>query len=879
MAVGRVRDRGGLRRSPSSATSWPTWPRPRPRPASPSSPATPRWWTGAPPTACTSRPPGVGVLPRRTPLGPELVQPGDVVLVSGTIADHGMAVMLARGDLALEADIRSDTAPLGELVEALLAGRARRPAGCATRPAAGSAPCATSWPATPTWPSSSTRPCCPIDPAVTRACDLLGIDPLYVANEGKLVAVVAADEADAALAALRAHPLGADADRGSARSRPTRRASSCCSRPSAAPASSTCSSATRCRASAERAMTDPCDRLRVTGTVQGVGFRPFVYRHAVALGLAGCVLQRQRRRAARGRGRRSRIAELARRARGRRRRRWPGSRRVTAEPMPAVAAAAGFPIVESDVAGAADVAGQRRHRHVCRTAWPRSTTRPTAATATRSPTAPTAGPGTRSSLGVPYDRPATTMAGFTMCAGVPGGVRRPGGPPVPRPAQRLPRVRPAAVVARHRARVVAARQGRRGAGRGGRRAASAARSSASRASVASTWPSTPPTTAAVAELRRRKARDDKPFAVMVADLGRGAVAVRADERPSRRSTSPRRPIVLAPRRPGAPVADGRWRPGCPTSASCSPYSPLHHLLLAGVGRPLVMTSGNLSDEPIAHDGRRRRRPARPARRRRARPRPGDPHPLRRLGRARRARVGRSRCCAGRGASRPEPVPLVRCRRRPVLAVGAELKSTVSVANGGDRGGQPPHRRPRAPGHVPVVPPGHRPPARALRRRRPRSSPTTCTPSTSRRSSRAGPRPARRVGGAAPPRPCRVVPDRARPHRARCSAWPSTASGYGPDGTLWGGELLVADLERLRAGRPPGRRSRCPGGVAAIREPWRMARWRGRRAAGVDGCALRRRRRDAVGGARPRRARARPGAPPAWAGCSTRSPRCSGCGRR
>ena len=64
---------------------------------------------------------GVGVIPAGRPLGPERVRPGDVVLVSGTIADHGMAVMLARGDLALEADIRSDTAPLGELVEDLLA--------------------------------------------------------------------------------------------------------------------------------------------------------------------------------------------------------------------------------------------------------------------------------------------------------------------------------------------------------------------------------------------------------------------------------------------------------------------------------------------------------------------------------------------------------------------------------------------------------------------------------------------------------------------------------------------------------------------------------------------------------------------------------------
>ena len=132
-----------------------------------------------------------------------------------------MAVMLARGDLALEADIRSDTAPLGGLVEALLDGRAVDPldarpdprrrrhglqrAGPRHRPRRRARRGAA---------ARSTR-------RSIGACDLLGIDPLYVANEGKVVAVVAPDEADAALAALRAHPLGADADARSARSRPS----------------------------------------------------------------------------------------------------------------------------------------------------------------------------------------------------------------------------------------------------------------------------------------------------------------------------------------------------------------------------------------------------------------------------------------------------------------------------------------------------------------------------------------------------------------------------------------------------------------------------------------------------------------------------------
>jgi hydrogenase expression/formation protein HypE len=155
---------------------------------------------------------GIGVIPAERQLGADRVQAGDVVLVSGTIADHGMAVMLARGDLALEADIQSDTAPLGGLVDDLLA----------------AAP-STRWLRDPTRGGVGTvcnelardtnlaivldERLLPVQPPVAGACDLLGIDPLYVANEGKLIAVVAPDEADAALAAMKAHPHGAGAAR------------------------------------------------------------------------------------------------------------------------------------------------------------------------------------------------------------------------------------------------------------------------------------------------------------------------------------------------------------------------------------------------------------------------------------------------------------------------------------------------------------------------------------------------------------------------------------------------------------------------------------------------------------------------------------------
>ncbi len=153
---------------------------------------------------------GIGLLPPGRQLGAGLVRPGDHVLVSGTIADHGIAVMVARGDLAIEADVSSDTAPVIALTEALFA----------------AAP-STRWMRDPTRGGLGTvcnelarsadlavvldEASLPIDPAVNGACDLLGIDPLYVANEGKLVAIVAPEESDRALDALRAHPLGAGA--------------------------------------------------------------------------------------------------------------------------------------------------------------------------------------------------------------------------------------------------------------------------------------------------------------------------------------------------------------------------------------------------------------------------------------------------------------------------------------------------------------------------------------------------------------------------------------------------------------------------------------------------------------------------------------------
>ncbi|MHB8671268.1 MAG: hydrogenase expression/formation protein HypE [Acidimicrobiales bacterium] len=152
---------------------------------------------------------GVGVVPEGREVGPDRVRPGDVVLASGTIGDHGMAVMLARGDLALEADIASDTAPLNGLVDALFEVASPRWLRDPTRGGVGTV--CNELARDTDLAIVVDEEALPVRPAVAGACDLLGIDPLYVANEGKLIAVVAAEESDAALAVLRAHDPNASA--------------------------------------------------------------------------------------------------------------------------------------------------------------------------------------------------------------------------------------------------------------------------------------------------------------------------------------------------------------------------------------------------------------------------------------------------------------------------------------------------------------------------------------------------------------------------------------------------------------------------------------------------------------------------------------------
>jgi len=155
---------------------------------------------------------GVGVVPEGVSVGPDLARPGDVVLVSGTVGDHGIAVLSQREGLAFETELVSDSAPLNGLVEALLA--AAPHTHClrdATR--GGLAATLNELADTSGVGVEIEEAAVPVRPPVAAACEMLGFDPLTVANEGKLVAFVPPGEAEAALAALQGHPLGGNAAR------------------------------------------------------------------------------------------------------------------------------------------------------------------------------------------------------------------------------------------------------------------------------------------------------------------------------------------------------------------------------------------------------------------------------------------------------------------------------------------------------------------------------------------------------------------------------------------------------------------------------------------------------------------------------------------
>ncbi|MBN2392661.1 MAG: hydrogenase expression/formation protein HypE [Anaerolineae bacterium] len=169
---------------------------------------------------------GVGVVPPGITLGPAYLRPGDALLINGPVGDHGLAVMLKREGMGFQSTLQSDVAPLYRLIAALLdavPGQVR----CmrdVTR--GGLASVLNEWASPPSIPpdggdGSPISPpqggrvgieieesAIPIREAVRGACEFLGLDPLYAANEGKVIVAVAAEAAEAALSALRAHPLG-----------------------------------------------------------------------------------------------------------------------------------------------------------------------------------------------------------------------------------------------------------------------------------------------------------------------------------------------------------------------------------------------------------------------------------------------------------------------------------------------------------------------------------------------------------------------------------------------------------------------------------------------------------------------------------------------
>jgi hydrogenase maturation protein HypF len=529
-------------------------------------------------------------------------------------------------------------------------------------------------------------------------------------------------------------------------------------------------------------------RFRVSGVVQGVGFRPFVYRLATRRGLSGFVLNDGDGVVAEVEGEEGALEAFA---QGLRTEAPPLARveTVVAEPL-APRGEQSFRIVASRPTGGTalippDVAtceecvrelfdpADRRYRYPfvnCTQCGPRFTI-------------------VRSA---PYDRASTTMAGFQLCE----HCRREYEDPLDRRFHAEPNCCPAcgprltmpleeAVELLRDGRIVAVK------GLGGYHLACDAADEE-----------------AVARLRARKHREEKPFAVLTSEPDSLAEVSPAELELLR---SPARPVVLVRRREGTSIA-GPVAPGTPWLGLLLPYSPLHHLLAADFEGPLVLTSGNVSDEPIAFE---------------------DTDARKRLDGIADAFLGHDRPVHRRcedSVVRAE-FPLRRSRGHvpsalplsdvapPLVAAGAELKSTFCVARGdeaflsahlGDLDSEPAHRAFRADLELYL----------AMLRLKPELVVHDLHPEYLATKWALEQQGVELVG---------VQHHHA--HAAACLAehgetGPALAlvfdgTGYGTDGTLWGSELLRCDLggyERLAHLEPIP----LPGGEAAIREPWRVA---------------------------------------------------------
>ncbi|HEV7584541.1 MAG TPA: carbamoyltransferase HypF [Solirubrobacteraceae bacterium] len=557
-------------------------------------------------------------------------------------------------------------------------------------------------------------------------------------------------------------------------------------------------------------------RVRVEGTVQGVGFRPYVYRLATELSLGGFVLNDARGVEIEVQGAEDTVARflevLAPKAPALAR-----VERVSAEPLP-VQEGAGFEIRESPAAGTPSAP-----------VTPDSATCPECLAELLDPddrrfrypfiNCTNCGPRFTIVRGIPYDRPLTTMAAFTMCERCRAEYEDPGDRRFHAQPNACPLCGPTLSLLEGTEAGTPWPTDPGGAGDAIAAAAGALRAGAIVAvkgiggfHLACRADDEP----AVARLRARKHREDKPFALMTADVDGARELVQLGEGELELLTSPARPIVLAGRLPAAAVADS-VAPAARELGVMLAYSPVHHLLLADAGVPLVMTSGNVSDEPIAYldeDALARLRTIadlflvhdRPIQTR------TDDSVARSLaGGAMLLRRSRGHVPASIALAVPAPQELLAC--------GAELKSTFCLARG---------RRAWVSQHIGDLK-NHETLSsftdgvehlERLFRVEPSVVAHDLHPdylSTRYALAREGLE--------------TIAVQHHHAHLAACLAEHGETgeaiaavfdgSGYGSDGTVWGGELLVGglrDFERAGHLRPV----RLPGGDNAVREPWRLA---------------------------------------------------------
>lgn len=321
---------------------------------------------------------------------------------------------------------------------------------------------------------------------------------------------------------------------------------------------------------------------------------------------------------------------------------------------------------------------------------------------------------------------------------------------------------------------------------------------------------------AVAALRTRKHREDKPFAVMVASVEQARELCEVDGAEAAALSAPARPIVLLTRRPGVPLADA-VAPGNRRLGLMLPNTPLHHLLAEAFGRPFVLTSGNVSDEPIAYrDDDALDRLSAIADHFLVHDRPIH---MRTDDSVVRVQAGRPTALRRSRGHTPAPLTLPIEAPRPLLACGAELKNTFCLARGS---------RAFLSQHI-----GDLENYETLR---------SYTSGIAHMCRLFGIEPELVAHDLHPEylstKYAQDLPDvellgvqHHHAHIAACLADNRTAGpaigvaldglGYGADGTLWGGEFLVADLsgyERRGFLDPVP----MPGGTRAIKEPWRMA---------------------------------------------------------